>query len=261
VGVAAADFNRDGRVDLVLARTSAPGNALPANPVYLNNGSGGFVAVGGLGASPTTAVLTGDVDGDGANDVVAINATGAEQLFLGDGNGNFRLHSLILTSPGATRAALGPVGRLKRADLVTGGSSVDVFFNDGRGALGLGDTAPPVITLVGTPDVTLEVGATYQDQGATATDNVDGALQPAVANNVDPNVIGTYKVTYTAMDGAGNAAAPVSRTVRVNAHEATDGGGGGAASPLFLALLLAAWLLRLRATRLQGTFHAKQARR
>jgi hypothetical protein len=261
VGVAAADFNRDGRFDLVLARMSAPGNALPANPVYLNNGSGGFVVVGRLGASPTTSVLTGDVDGDGSSDVVAINATGAEQLFLGDGNGNFRLHTQILTSPGATRAALGPVGRLKRADLVTGGSSVDVFFNDGRGALGLGDTAPPVITLVGTPEVVLEIGATYQDQGATATDNIDGSLQPAVANNVDPNVIGTYKVTYTAMDGAGNAAAPVSRSVRVNAHEAASGGGGGAAGPLFLALLLAASLLRLRATHLQGTLHAKQARR
>ncbi|HZF31141.1 MAG TPA: FG-GAP-like repeat-containing protein [Gammaproteobacteria bacterium] len=262
VGVAAADFNRDGRVDLVLARASAPGNALPADPVYLNNGSGGFVAVGALGASPTTAVVTGDVDGDGTNDVVAINATGVEQLFLGDGNGNFRLYSQIFTSPGATRAALGPVGKLKRVDLVTGGrSSVDVFFNDGRGALGLGDTAPPVITLVGTTDVMLDVGGTYQDQGATVTDNVDGALKPAMTSNVDPNVIGTYKVTYTAMDSAGNAAAPVSRTVRVNAHEAATGGGGGAADVPLFTLLLAASLLRLRATRGEGSRHAKQTRR
>ncbi|HEX5048268.1 MAG TPA: FG-GAP-like repeat-containing protein [Gammaproteobacteria bacterium] len=262
VGVAAADFNGDNRVDLVLARMSAPGNALPANPVYLNNGAGGFVSVEALGASPTATVLTGDVDGDGTNDVVAINATGVEQLFLGDGNGNFRLHSQIFSSPGATRAALGPVGRQKRADLVTAGSSsVDVFFNDGRGNLGLGDTAPPVITLMGTSDVALEIGAAYQDLGATAVDDVDGTLQPTAASNVDTQVIGTYQVTYTAMDSAGNAAAPVSRNVRVNAHEAAQGGGGGAGGAPLLVLLLAASLSRLRAARAEESLHAKQARR
>jgi hypothetical protein len=261
VGVATADFNRDGRADVVLARASGPGNAPPANPVYLNNGSGGFVAVGGLGASPSTAVLTGDVDGDGTSDVVAINATGAEQIFLGDGNGNFRLHSQLLASAGATRAALGPVGRQKSVDLVTaGGPSVNVFFNDGNGALGLGDTAPPVITLVGTADVTLEVGGTYQDPGATVVDDVDGTLQPNVSNKVDPNVIGTYAVTFTAMDSAGNAAAPVIRNVHVNAHQAAEGGGGGAAGAPLLALLISMWLLRLRATRAKGSHDALQAR-
>ncbi|HET8696114.1 MAG TPA: FG-GAP-like repeat-containing protein, partial [Gammaproteobacteria bacterium] len=246
VGLATGDFNRDGRADLVLARARAPGNAPPANPVYLNNGSGGFVAVGGLGASPTTAVLTGDLNGDGMSDVVTINATGAEQIFLGDGNGNFRLHSQLLASAGATRAALGPVGRQKSVDVVTaGGAAVTVFFNDGNGALGLGDTAPPVITLVGAADVALEVGGTYQDPGATVMDDEDGALQPVVANNVDPNVIGDYAVTFTAMDSAGNASAPVTRSVHVNARAAAEGGGGGAAGARLLALLISMWLLRL----------------
>ena len=76
--------------------------------------------------------------------------------------------------------------------------------------------------------------------------------------SVDTKVIGTYQVTYTAMDSAGNAAAPVSRTVRVNAHEAAGGGGGGAGGAPLLVLLLAASLLRLRAGRAEESPHAKQ---
>jgi hypothetical protein len=81
-----------------------------------------------------------------------------------------------------------------------------------------------------------------------------------VSNKVDPNVIGTYAVTFTAMDSAGNAAAPVIRNVHVNAHQAAEGGGGGAAGAPLLALLISMWLLRLRATRAKGSHDALQAR-
>lgn len=246
VGVASADFNRDGRADLVLARAAANAPALPSNPVYLNNNAGGFLAVGALGAAPTTAVSTGDVDGDGFADVLAINSTGAQHVYLGDGNGNFRLHPQIFVSGGAVRGAVAPVGRLQQGDLVLAGAeAVHVFFNDSRGALGLGDTTPPVITLNGTAEMVVDVGGTYQDPGATATDDVDGPLTPAVTNPVDANVIGTYTVTYSAVDASGNAAAPVTRTVRVNAREAEGGGGGAVELPL-LALLVAALVLRRR---------------
>lgn len=244
VGVASADFNRDGRADLVLARAAANAPALPSNPVYLNNNAGGFLAVGALGAAPTTAVSTGDADGDGFADVLAVNSTGAQHVYLGDGNGNFRLHSQIFVSAGAVRGAIAPIGRLRRGDLVLAGAdNVHVFFNDARGALGLGDTTAPVITLNGTPEIILEVGGAYEDPGANATDDVDGALTPAVSNPVDAAVIGTYTVTYSAVDTAGNAALPVTRTVRVNAREA-QGGGGGAAGLSLLALLAAALALR-----------------
>src|SRR5690606_30660230 len=110
-------------------------------------------------------------------------------------------------------------------------------LNDGRGQLGLGDTSRPVIQLIGASDVTLEVEQPYQDAGATAVDDVDGSLTPAVDNPVDSKVIGTYVVTYTAKDSAGNAATPVTRTVRVQAREASGGGGGGAVDAVLLALL------------------------
>jgi hypothetical protein len=245
-GIAAADFNRDGRADLVLARSSAGGSSLPSNPVYLNNNAGGFVAVSALGATPTNAVLAGDVDGDGIADIVAINATGAHQVYIGDGNGNFQLHGRVLVAKGATTGALGPIGRLQRTDLVLAApDAIRVFFNDGHGNLGLGDTGRPVIQLVGTPEVALEVQTPYTDAGATATDDVDGALTPTVTNPVDSNVVGTYTVTYNAIDSAGNAAAPVTRTVHVNAR-ANEGGGGGGATDLDSLLLLALGVLVAR---------------
>jgi hypothetical protein len=237
VGAASADFNRDGRADLVLARSAPAPSGVPSNPVYLNNNAGGFVAVGVLGATPTAAVLAGDVDGDGASDVVAINQTGGHQLFRGDGNGNFLLQGRVLASRGAVHGALATIGRAKRVDLVlVGPDATQVFFNDGHGALGLGDATPPVITLNGVPDVAIEAGAAYSDAGATATDDLDGSLTPTATSNVNPAVIGTYNVTFAAMDSAGNAAAPVARTVRVNAKPA-QGGGGGATGPELLLLL------------------------
>jgi hypothetical protein len=255
---ASADFNGDGRADLVLARATAGPTGLPSNPVYLNDGVGSFIAAAALGATATTAVLTGDVDGDGVSDIVAINAGGAHALFLGDGNGNFTRHSRLLVSRGASGGAIAPIGRGQRADVVlVGPEAVHVFFNDGRGNLGLGDTARPVIQLNGAQEISMELGTAYTDPGATATDDIDGALTPTVAIPVDPAVIGTYTVTYTAIDSAGNAAVPVTRTVHVTALAALGGGGGGAAQLSVIVLLLVALAARRAGRAMRRTAGAK----
>ena len=79
------------------------------------------------------------------------------------------------------------------------------------------DKTAPVITLVGLPSQTLEAGSdTYTEEGATAFDNVDGILGVTIGGDVViddvPNI---YSVTYNAVDSAGNAAVPVTRTVTV----------------------------------------------
>jgi hypothetical protein len=238
---ASADFNGDGRADLVIARSAAGASRLPANLMFINDGAGGFSMAATLGAAPTTTLLTGDLNGDGASDVVAINAGGAHSIFIGDGNGGFALHPRMLVSRGATSGALGPFGRAQRTDLVLAGAdAIDVFFNDGRGNLGLGDTTRPVIELKGAAEISMEVSDAFGDPGAAASDDVDGALTPIVTNPVNPAVVGTYTVTYAATDNAGNAAAPVTRAVHVTALAPAGGGGGGAVSlPLLLLLLVA----------------------
>ena len=79
------------------------------------------------------------------------------------------------------------------------------------------DTTTPVITLIGDSQVNIEVGSTYTDAGATATDNYDGDLssQIFVVNNVDVNMLGSYTVTYSVSDSSSNAATVVTRTVNV----------------------------------------------
>ena len=78
------------------------------------------------------------------------------------------------------------------------------------------DTTIPVITLTGQPTVTIEVGATYTEQGATATDNYDPTLTVVVGGEtVNTAIVGTYTVTYNLSDSNGNTAAEVTRTVTV----------------------------------------------
>ncbi len=82
----------------------------------------------------------------------------------------------------------------------------------------VGDTTPPVITLVGDNPLVLEVGATYSDPGATATDNVDGDLTSQIVvggDTVNTSVIGDYFVTYDVSDSSANPAQTVTRTVQV----------------------------------------------
>ena len=81
------------------------------------------------------------------------------------------------------------------------------------------DTTPPDITLIGDAVVELNVGDTYNEEGATATDNVDGDISANIViggDTVDTNTAGQYIVTYNVSDAAMNAATEVTRTVNVN---------------------------------------------
>ena len=79
------------------------------------------------------------------------------------------------------------------------------------------DVTIPVITLLGESEVSLELGSTYIDAGATAVDNIDGDITANIVtvNAVDVNTVGTYTVTYNVSDAAGNAASQISRTVNI----------------------------------------------
>ena len=75
------------------------------------------------------------------------------------------------------------------------------------------DRTAPIITLTGPTTVNHEQGTTYSDQGATATDAVDGPVTVVVTGSVGTDA-GTYTLTYTAIDNAGNTAT-ATRTVIV----------------------------------------------
>ena len=76
------------------------------------------------------------------------------------------------------------------------------------------DTTPPVITINGDNAVEAEVGQDYTDAGATAEDKVDGSVEVTTSGKVDDAKLGTYTLTYTATDKAGNKAS-ITRSIRV----------------------------------------------
>jgi len=81
------------------------------------------------------------------------------------------------------------------------------------------DTTIPVITILGSNPVTVTLGNTYNDAGATASDNYDGDITANIVtvNNVDTNTVGNYTVTYNVDDSSGNSAIEKVRNVVVEA--------------------------------------------
>jgi len=248
VSVAAAELNGAGGPDLVFGRVPSNVGDVPSNPILLNNGSGGFGApVQLLGFSPTNDVQIGEVNGDGSPDIVFINASGVHQIWMANA-GSYTLHREQIIDADARAGVLTDLGFTDDgnpggADLAMGGASlagIGVYLNDGTGNLGRGDAVPPVLTLLGQVSVSIDSGASYVDDGATALDNVDGDLTAdiLVTGSVNTAVVGSYTVTYNVNDFAGNPATVVVRNVSVVPAIGTGGGGGGSVSPAALFLLL-----------------------
>ena len=76
------------------------------------------------------------------------------------------------------------------------------------------DTNPPLITLLGAPNVTIEYGCVYFDPGYQVVDEGNGSTVDVKGLPLDTNVLGLHIITYTATDRAGNSAS-VSRYVTV----------------------------------------------
>jgi len=85
------------------------------------------------------------------------------------------------------------------------------------------DTTPPVISLTGGAEIIHSLGKVYEDEGATALDNVDGVVSVTTVGSVNTSVQGDYTLTYSAIDQAGNEADPVTRTVKVQSFDANLG--------------------------------------
>lgn len=80
------------------------------------------------------------------------------------------------------------------------------------------DTTAPVITVLGEASVTVELGKSYSDAGATASDNYNGNLTGAIVVSglpVDTSKEGIATVRYNVKDSSGNSAVEKTRTVQV----------------------------------------------
>ena len=245
--VVAADLDGDGDIDLAFATRPVSAEDGAGNPVYLNNGSGNFSLSGRLGNLPSDDILAADFNNDGAMDLLFVSSTGIQQVYDGGPSG-FVLADEQMVSPGALGAATGEFSQETGADVVfangTAGGA-DLFLNDTFGDLGIGDAIPPQLTLNGESTIEIPAGSTFADPGATAIDNVDGDISANViiVSTLNATVVGTYTLTYSVSDRAGNTAPALTRTIRVAPAAGTGGGGGGAAGLVFGLLLGAAGLI------------------
>ena len=98
-------------------------------------------------------------------------------------------------------------------------SATDAAGNTGtaQATVTVNDKTNPVISLIGSNALTVEFGESYVEQGATASDNVDGDLSSAIVitGSVDTSTKGNYSLYYNVADAAGNNATQVTRIITV----------------------------------------------
>jgi PKD repeat protein len=88
--------------------------------------------------------------------------------------------------------------------------------DEDSGSFDVVDNDFPEIEITGDNPMHVELGEAYVEEGATATDVVDGELAVTISGDtVDGSVEGTYTVTYSATDSNGNTASE-DRTVEVS---------------------------------------------
>jgi len=132
------DFNLDGNPDLLLYHSSTR--------IMLGDGNGGFT--GSALPFDANALDSGDLDGDGDHDIVAVSASGSENLItvaLNDGTGTtFATTSFTQGADGGypgSELGLGDVDGDSKLDLIisdNGSTTVTLYPGLGDGSFGVG---------------------------------------------------------------------------------------------------------------------------
>jgi hypothetical protein len=133
--VTVADLNRDGRPDIIVANRGGKANR-SSNYICLNDGRGRFQTCQVLSSESATTIAAGDINGDGAPDLVVPHRDGGQSyVFINDGKGGFAQKISFGPADAATRAvALSDLNGDGRPDIIIGDEArggAFIFFNQG----------------------------------------------------------------------------------------------------------------------------------
>ena len=188
-GVAVADFNKDGNLDLVATTPSDGGIS-----IFLGNGAGNFTPVPNPlslalptasavlpGYATPTSVAVADFNGDGKADVVVamggVSDAGSLAVLLGNGDGTFGPQMLYGTAPSVASVAVGDFNGDGKVDWVaTTNNPVD----SATVALGIGDGTFQAARIFTSGNAPVYL--------AFADFNGDGILDAVATNSPDNNI-------------------------------------------------------------------------
>ncbi len=130
-GIAAADFNGDGKTDLAMI-ADQPGNV----NILMGNGDGTFQQSSSFHSGVGVAVQAADINGDGVMDLAVVTQT--QVISYGNGDGTFWAPISLTISPGSgpRQVAMGDFSGDGRTDLAVAAGDIDmlvVFINQPNG--------------------------------------------------------------------------------------------------------------------------------
>ncbi|MBB3123281.1 archaellum component FlaG (FlaF/FlaG flagellin family) [Mesoflavibacter sabulilitoris] len=211
--VSTGDIDNDGDIDLYLT-AYYDYSSMNLNKFWINDGSANFSSqtiTDDYGDTAQDSELV-DIDNDGDLDIlIAMYYNRQNIIWINDGNGNFTQDNIIGDTGYSFSLVVGDVNNDNELDIYI--ANGDYGIDDNK--LWLQDTQAPIITLSGNDPETIEVGTMYTDAGASCTDNIDPTCSVTSGGTIDTSVIGTYTLTYDAIDSVGNIATQISRTVHV----------------------------------------------